>query len=273
MKAVTRKRLRNILIKEWRTLAGDTTTFLLIGLVPFMILGEAMVAIILIANIGGTAMAASSFFQTAFAKLVAGVPAAAGLPPVDQVRLLLLTQFNFFILLIPTMIAIYSAAYSIVEEKLSHSLEPLLATPVRTWELMLGKALAGAIPALIMTWVCAALSLLVVDILKWGYLLDYLVGANWYLNLFLLTPGIAVLSFLLGVIGSSRARDFRNAQNMVLFIVFPIFALIAVQVTGVVWFTPLYTLILGIAIGLVDVGVLRVAVRLFRRESILVRWR
>jgi ABC-type lipopolysaccharide export system ATPase subunit len=42
---------------------------------------------------------------------------------------------------------------------------------------------------------------------------------------------------------------------------------------GVIWFTPLYTLILGLAIGLVDRIVLRVAVRLFRRESILIRWR
>lgn len=270
---MTSKRIRNIIIKEWRTLTGDATTFLLIGLVPFMILGEAIVAIILIANIGGEAMAANAFFRTAFEKLAAGIPGASGLGAVDQVRLLLLTQFNFFLLLIPTMIAIYSAAYSIVEEKVSHSLEPLLATPVRTWELMLGKALAGAIPALIMTWLCAAIALLIVAVLGWGNLLDYIVGANWFLNLFLLTPGIAVLSFLLGVIGSSRAKDFRNAQNLVLFIIFPIFALIAVQITGVIWFTPLYTLALGIAILLIDIGVLRVAVRLFQRESILVRWR
>ncbi|MCX6000243.1 MAG: hypothetical protein NTU41_11850, partial [Chloroflexi bacterium] len=104
-------------------------------------------------------------------------------------------------------------------------------------------------------------------------LLGYIVNATWFLNLFLLTPAIAVLSFLLGVIGSSRARDFRNAQNLVLFIVLPILALIAVQITGVIWFTPLYTLILGLAIGLVDVIVLRVAVKLFRRESIIVNWR
>jgi len=124
-----------------------------------------------------------------------------------------------------------------------------------------------------MTWVCAAIALPIVAVLGWGHLLDYIVGANWFLNLFLLTPGIAILSFLLGVIGSSRARDFRNAQNLVLFIIFPIFALIAVQITGVIWFTPLYTLFLGIAIALIDIGVLWVAVRLFQRESILVRWR
>lgn len=270
---MVRKRIKNILVKEWRVLAGDATTFLLIILVPFMILGEAMVAIFFIASLGGESMAANPFFQGTLEKLIAGIPAAGSLPSLDQVKLLLLSQFNFFILLIPTMIAIYSAAYSIVEEKLSRSLEPLLATPVRTWELMLGKALAGAIPALLMTWVCALVALPVVILMGWSNLLGYIVNANWFLNLFLLTPAIAVLSFLLGVIGSSRARDFRNAQNLVLFIVFPIFAIIAVQITGVIWFSPLNTLVLGIAIVLVDFIVLRLAVRLFRRESILVQWR
>lgn len=157
--------IANLLKKEWRVLAGDTTTFLLICFLPFMILGEAMVAILLIANIGGESIAANPFFQGALGKLLAGIPAAAKLSSIDQVRLLLLAQFNFFILLIPTMIAIYSAAYSIVEEKVSHSLEPLLATPVHTGELMLGKALAGAIPALLITWVCASVSLPIIAVM------------------------------------------------------------------------------------------------------------
>jgi hypothetical protein len=41
----------------------------------------------------------------------------------------------------------------------------------------------------------------------------------------------------------------------------------------VVWFTPLLTIFLGLAISLIDILVLRVAVRLFQRESIVVRWR
>ena len=232
-----------------------------------------MFGIWLISSLGGKAIAANPFFQGALNKLIANVHGAGILSETDRVRLFLLTQLNFFILLIPTMIAIYSAAYSIVEEKLSRSLEPLLATPVRTWELMLGKALAGAIPAVIMTWVCAAVSLLPVTVLGWGQLVPYVVNAAWFLDLFLLAPAIAILSFLLGIIGSSRAKDFRNAQNLVLFIVFPVFALIVFQVTGVVWFTPLLTLALGIAVCLVDLLVLRVAVRLFQRESIIINWR
>ncbi|MFC1949250.1 ABC transporter permease [Chloroflexota bacterium] len=270
---MNRQRIKNILFKEWRVLTGEATTFMLITLIPFAILGEGILMIWLIANIGGEAMAANPFFQGALEKVLTGYPTAIGLPDIDRVKLLLLSQLNLFILLIPTMIAIYSASYSIVEEKISRSLEPLLATPVRTWELLMGKALAGFIPAMLITWVCAGVSLLVVAFLGWGYLLTHFINATWFLNLFLITPGIALLSFLLGVIGSSKAKDFRNAQNMVLFIIFPVFGVIAVQVTGVIWFTPLWMLALGLAICLIDLLVLRIAVRLFQRESIVVRWR
>ena len=270
---MTRERIYNILYKEWRVLAGDATTFMLVAFLPLMILAEGVVAIWLIEKIGGEAMVANTFFQSTLDKLINGFPAAAALPDVDQLKLLLLSQLTLFILLIPTMIAIYSAAYGIVEEKVSRSLEPLLATPVRTWELLLGKALAGFIPALVMTWVCAGISLLAVIVLQWAHIIPYYLNATWFLNMFLITPAIALLSFLLGVIGSSRAKDFRNAQNLVLFIIFPVFGLIAVQVTGVIWFTPLLTFILGLVICLIDLVVLRIAVKLFQRESIVIKWR
>jgi ABC-2 type transport system permease protein len=270
---MTRRRIFNILHKEWRVLAGDLNSLLLVTLLPFLIVGQAILYIWLIQNFAGETMATSQFFQGTLEKLMAAVPGAADLPVADQIKVLLLTQFNFFLLLVPTMIAMNSAAFSIVEEKLSRSLEPLLATPVRTWELLLGKALSGAIPALIMTWLCAGVFLGGVSGLGWGHLLTFVLTASWFSSLFFLTPAVAVLSFLLGVIGSSRAKDARSAQNVALFIIFPVFGLIAVQVTGVVWFTPWLTFILGLVISLIDILVLKVAVGLFRRESIVVRWR
>jgi ABC-2 type transport system permease protein len=187
-------------------------------------------------------------------------------------QVLLLSQFKFFLLLIPTMIAVSLATFSIIDEKQSRSLEPLLATPVKTWEVLLGKALAGAIPAILMSWICAGIFFLGVALMGWGGLIGLVLTPSWYITFFLLTPVVAVLSFLLGVIGSSRAKDAKNAQNMIIFIVFPVLALIAVQITGVVWFTPLLTLWLTIAIGLVDYLILRMAVGLFQRESIVIKW-
>jgi ABC-2 type transport system permease protein len=270
---MTTKRLTNIMRKEWRVMAGDLNTLMLVILIPFLIVGQAILYIWLAQNFAGEIIIDTPIFQTALEKLRLALPEVSGLSSMYQVRVLLLSQFNFFLLLIPTMIAMNSAAFSIVDEKLSRSLEPLLATPVRTWELLLGKALSGAIPAMIMTWICGGVFILAVMGMGWGSLVSYVVNPSFFLFLFLLTPVIVALSFLLGVIGSSRAKDSRSAQNVALLIIFPMFGLIAVQVTGLIWFTPLLTLILGLVLCLIDVLVLRMAVKLFQRESIVVRWR
>ncbi|MFO7995613.1 MAG: ABC transporter permease subunit [Dehalococcoidia bacterium] len=270
---MTVRRIRNILRKEWELLFTDPNSALFVTLLPFLIVGQAVLYIWLAFRFGGEGMLGSPVFQTALAKLLQAIPEAAGLPASEQLLMLLLSQFQFFLLLIPVMIAVGIATFSIVDEKLTGSLEALLATPVRTWELLLGKTLAGAIPALLMTWISAGFFLLVVTLLGWGNLSRLVLTPSWFLILFLLTPAVAILSFMLGVVGSSRAKDAKGAQNMSVIIVLPILALIGIQVTGIVWFTPLLTLVLALAILAVDYIALRAAVHLFRRESIAIQWR
>jgi ABC-2 type transport system permease protein len=270
---MSRRRIRNILLKEWTLLFTDLNSAFLITLVPFLIVGQGILYIWLASRFAGESMLTTQVFQTALQKLVEAIPRVAQLPGNEQLIVLLLSQFNFFLLLIPTMIAISVATFSIVEEKLSGSLEALLATPVRTWELLLGKALAGAIPALVVTWLSAGVFLVVVSGLGWGHLTGFVVTAGWFLTLFLLTPAVAILSFMLGVTGSSRAKDARSAQNTVLVIILPVLALIGIQITGIIWFTPSLILVLALVIGIADFITLRAAVRLFRRESIVVQWR
>lgn len=270
---MSRRHIRNILLKEWALLFTDPNSAFSVMLLPFLVVGQGILYIWLAFRFGGEAMLNTQVFQTALQKLVEAIPGVTQLPSEEQLLVLLLNQFNFFLLLIPTMIAMSVAAFSIVDEKLSGSLEALLATPVKTWELLLGKALAGAIPALVMTWLTAGVLLLVVSGLGWGDLNRFVVTAGWFLTLFLLTPAVAILSFMLGVTGSSRAKDARSAQNTALIIIFPVLALIGIQITGILWFTPSLILVLGLAIVLADFISLRAAVRLFRRESIVVQWR
>ena len=245
----------------------------MVTLLPLLIVGQGILYVWLAFKFGGEDMLTIPVFQTALQKLVQAMPGVAQFPSKEQFLVLLLNQFNFFLLLIPTMIAISVATFSIVDEKLSGSLEALLATPVRTWELLLGKAMAGAIPALVITWLSAGVFLLVISGLGWGDVSGFVVTTTWFLSLFLLTPAVALFSFMLGVVGSSRAKDAKSAQNMALAIILPVLALIGVQVTGLVWFTPLLTLVLALGITVLDIIALRVAVRLFQRESITVEWR
>ena len=270
---MSHRRIRNILLKEWALLFTDLNSAFVITLLPFLVVGQGILYIWLASRFAGESMLTTQVFQTALQKLVEAIPGITQLPGNEQLLVLLLSQFNFFLLLIPTMIAMSVATFSIVDEKLSGSLEALLATPVRTWELLLGKALAGAIPALVMTWISAGIFLLVVSGLGWGELIGFVVTTGWFLTLFLLTPAVAMLSFMLGVTGSARAKDPRGAQNAALLIILPVFALIGIQITGIVWFTPSLILVLALAIGIADFITLRAAVRLFGRESIVVQWR
>jgi ABC-2 type transport system permease protein len=270
---MSRRRIRNVLLKEWALLFTDLNSAFVIALLPFLVVGQAILYIWLASRFAGESMLATQVFQTALQRLAEAIPGVAQLPGNEQLVVLLLSQLNFFLLLIPTMIAMSVATFSIVDEKLSGSLEALLATPVRTWELLLGKALAGAIPALVMTWISAGVVLLVASGLGWGDLIGFVTTAGWFLTLFLLTPVVAILSFMLGVAGSSRAKDARSAQTIALLIIFPVFALIGVQITGIVWFTPSLILVLALAIIIADFITLRAAVRLFGRESIVVQWR
>jgi 4-amino-4-deoxy-L-arabinose transferase-like glycosyltransferase len=95
----------------------------------------------------------------------------------------------------------------------------------------------------------------------------------WFISLLLLVPGVTVLSFLLGVIASSRARDAKSAQNLAVVIVLPILGLVVVQLVGLAVFTPLLLVLVAAAIVALDAVTLRGAVRLFQRESILVNWK
>jgi ABC-2 type transport system permease protein len=269
---MTGRRIRNILRKEWEVIFHDLNNTLFVSLIPLLIIAEPLVLMWLASRFGGESIISSSLIQSAIGKLRGEIPAAAALPAFQQFQVLLLSQFKFFLLIIPTMIAISFATFSIIEEKQSRSLEPLLATPVRTWELLLGKALSGAIPAILVCWACAGIFFGGVAVMGWGNLIALVLTPSWYLTFFLLNPAVALLSFLLGVIGSSRAKDARNAQNLILFVIFPVLALIGIQVTGVVWFNPVLTLALSIGLFIVDYLILRIAVRLFQRESIVIKW-
>ncbi len=267
------RRLRIIIAKEWLVLSRDVNSILLLTIVPLLVIAESVVIIWLVQRFAGDAIAQSAFFQGPLEKLRDAVPAVADLDTVDQIRVFLLAQLNLFLLLIPTMVAVSLSTFSIVDEKLSGSLEALLATPIRTGELLLGKALAGAIPALVAAWVSSGLTLLVVSLMGWGNLVAMVVTPAWVLSLVLMVPAVGLLAFLLGVIGSSRARDPKNAQNLVVVIILPVFGLIALQVTGVLWLGLAGTLALACGLLVVDMVVLRLAVALFQRESIVLRWR
>ena len=71
--------------------------------------------------------------------------------PVEVLMDFIIRQLLIFLLMIPAMVSSLISAASIIMEKENNTLEPILATPVKTSELLLGKTLTALIPAFIIS--------------------------------------------------------------------------------------------------------------------------
>jgi ABC-2 type transport system permease protein len=208
--------------------------------------------------------------------LLQGVPGADEIifQGADQVKATLLSPFLVLFQSIPLVVPITIASYSIVGEKQQRSLEPLLATPIKTWELLVAKALSAAIPGVLSTWWGFALFILAGRFFSSEDIYNrLLISPAWLLAIVLLAPLFTLCAVGLGIIISSRAKDPNSAQQLGSLLILPVIALLIAQVSGAVHVG--VTLILGIAfgVGLLDALLLVAAVRLLRREEILTGWK
>ena len=80
------------------------------------------------------------------------VPGLEEMPPAEQAAIVVVRHFILIFLVLPVIGALGSSTSSIVGEKQSRSMEPVLATPVTTLELLAGKSLATVSLAVFGTW-------------------------------------------------------------------------------------------------------------------------
>ncbi|NOX44287.1 MAG: ABC transporter permease [Caldiserica bacterium] len=207
-------------------------------------------------------------FMTGFAAYL--VWQGRALPPQGQ-AVLLNTALIYFLVL-PVVIPLSIAAYSIVGEKEQGTLEPLLATPIRDWELFLGKSMAPVIPGLILSWAAFGLFLLASRLIL-GEIPRGVLSLPWFLSIFALAPFLALFAVFVTMIVSSRTSDTRAAYQFSSLAVLP--ALIPLIVYSA-RLTAVNLAFVGIEAGILlplNALALYIAVRLFRREEILTRWR
>lgn len=203
---------------------------------------------------------------------LARLPGWENLGPRDRFQAVFATQFLTLFLLTPLTVPVSVAAYSVVGEKRERSLEPLLATPLRTGELIAGKALGAVLPALAATVIAYGVYAGVARALVRSDAVYALVlGPLPLLLLLVIAPLLALLGVLLALVVSSRSSDPRAAEQVSLTLVLPLIALFVLQVFGAFQLTaPLLLTVAGVLCAL-DLLALRLAVRAFARGSILGR--
>ena len=201
-------------------------------------------------------------------------PAFAGMTTIEQGQAMLGSQFSIFYVLLPVLVTSIIASYSIVGEKTSKTLEPLLATPVRTWELLLSKCLAALVPGLLVTWVSGTLFIIGTAVFAVsGRVFAAIVSPGWLVVFLLWTPLLGAVAIAAMLAISSRVNDPRSAQQLSVWIIVPFFAMFFGELAGLRVLGLAFTL--SIAVVLLVLAVLAIwgASRLFQREVILTRWK
>ena len=209
----------------------------------------------------------------AVAQLARLVPGLEEMPPADQAAIVVVRHFVLIFLVLPVIGALGSSTSSIVGEKQSRSMEPVLATPVTTLELLVGKSLATVSLAVSGTWFGFLLYSVLVLWVSGPAILRTALDATSLMMVFLLTPLISLLGLGTGVVISSRVSDSRSAQQIGGLLVLPIVMLIVGQMAGLFVLGPGATVVAGVILLLLDLLVMVLGVRVFDREKIIAQWK
>jgi ABC-2 type transport system permease protein len=186
----------------------------------------------------------------------------------------LVSSFLLMFMMTPLIIPVNIAAFSIVGEKTTRSLEPLLATPITTRELLAGKNLAATIPAVLATWLGFALFIVGALIISGSrQLVAALLDPMWLVAVLVVGPLLAILSVNAAIMISSRVNDPRVAEQLSAVVMVPLLLLFFGQISGFIIVNRLVVLLMAAVVALVDAGLITLAERTFRRETILTRWR
>lgn len=186
----------------------------------------------------------------------------------------IINEFMMLFLMLPLAIPAAISAYSIVGEKTTRCLEPLLATPITTRELIVGKAVAASLPAIAATWVAYAAfaigaRILVPDPAVSGRVLD----PQWLIAIALVGPLMAIAAVNVSIIVSSRTSDPRTAEQISMLVLIPVLGVFLGQMAGLFLLNTRFILISAAVLLLIDAGLVRLGVGLFQRETILTRWK
>jgi ABC-2 type transport system permease protein len=186
--------------------------------------------------------------------------------------LLLVYVFAPLFLLIPAMASSVIASDSFAGEKERKTIEGLLATPITDTELLLGKILVAFIPAIGITILSFAAYTIVVDTLAYGIFGKAVMPTlNWILVILGLAPAVSIMGIGLSVMVSARVKGFREAQQISVLLILPIMGLLLAQVSGILLLTPIVILLITSGFYFLDVIIIILSVKIFRREEILSR--
>ncbi len=268
MSSPSADRVRAIVTKEWLDLRRNKTVLGAFIALPVLLTAVSSVMMLTAAK----ALAKAEPKPSTMKSIPAHIAALTSDPREATLMMMVFTGLMMFSM-VPVLLPSIMAAHSIVGEKQARSLEPLLATPIRTWELLVGKLVAIVIPALIPSLLGFSVYVAVVASIAPPAVFHLVVSPGFLLTVGLVGPLAAVLSVTFGLMVSSRSADLQSAQGISGLLVLPVIGLGMGQLFGAVSVTVLGVLARALGLLVVDAGLVLLCISVFERETILARWK
>lgn len=235
--AFSRRRVGAIVRKELREFRRKASIIVTMSIIPLLFLVQPLI-------------------------VVFGLPSDAAGPLAHEHVLL-------YMLGIPALVPVLVASYAVVGEREQGTLEPVLATPIRREELLLGKALAALIPSVGVAYVVFGVFIAVVRLLADPAVATALIQWPQVLAQIVFTPLIAIWSIWVGMAISTRAGDIRVAQQLGVLASLPTVIVAALIALEVIPATARTAAIAAAALIVLDILALRVVAAAFHRERLI----
>ena len=263
------KHIRTIINKEWAEVFKNRWVIATMTLVPLLF--TAMPLVMLATTGSATGTPGGAEMSGLPGDLTASCP---GMNAGECIQVYVLNQFMLLFMLLPLMIPTTIAAYSIVGEKTTRSLEPLLATPITTVELLAGKGLAAVIPGILISY--GAFGIFVLGCLLLGLtpaVMGYILSPTWLLGILALGPLLSVISAIFAIYISSRVSDPRVAEQLSGMVIMPLLMVMFAVMAGKLVLNINFMLIAILLCAIAAVGMLYLGTLIFDRENILTKWK
>ncbi len=257
------KKIWIILQKEWWDLGGQRGLWISFLIFPLVMVFAAGGSLAGSSTSGGIHIPITGFSTD---------PALAGMSPSEVAQAFGGVASRTVFFMIPMVVSTILAAHSVAGEKAGRTLEPVLATPLRTWQLLAAKSLAALVPTSIATWVAGIAYVVEVAVLAQSpKVFGLIITPGWVAAMLITVPIMGLIPIGITVIISSRSTDVRTAQQISTLIGLAL-GIGLIFVTTSVPLTVLNVLGIAVLLLLLGAGILWVATRLFQREVILTRW-
>ena len=261
------EKVKIIILKEWAEVFKNRLVLFTVLFLPLILTAIPLIMLAATSGFEGEFGIADSAPDEFFGEL------CQGLSELDCTMVYTLNLFTLMFMILPVAIPVTIAAYSIVGEKTSHSLEPLLATPITILELVTGKAIAAILPAIIATWLSFGIYVVGTRLMVSDVAFERVVEPLWLIAIFIVGPLLTLMAVSISIMISSRVSDPRVAEQLSAVVILPLIMLIIGQSVGWILIDQQLVIIMGIVVALLDAGLFYISIKIFQRETILTRWK